>query len=314
VTLFARTSLLVALAVETACSSARDPPRCMGTEQSSVVNGSSEETYLGLGAAELRAIVEIVDGTLAGTAESPLCSGAFVTKDWVVTARHCLLIRQPNVVVAPLDESPGAILPVLEAVSSPTVDVALLRVDASGLAGPLAPLAAADELPRGVHLGTPVEFAGYGLTEGRTAHELRFAVEPITSIDGESIVVDGHGASGACDGDSGGPLLARGTNGAARVLGVLAFGSATCVDDDSYERLDALAPWILATAGPAPVATDCGSISAEGRCLFAGALWCDGGTLAAAECDAGTHCAFSAEDAGFRCVAGAADPCARADP
>jgi hypothetical protein len=219
------------------------------------------------------------------------------------------LIRQPNVLVAALGDSPAAALPVLETVPHPAADVALLRVDVSAVRGALDPLGVADELPHGVDVGARVEFAGYGLTEARTGRELRFATEPITSIEAGSIVVDGHGASGACDGDSGGPLLARGVSGTVRVLGVLAFGSETCVDDDSYERLDALAPWLHATAGPTPAATDCGNISAEGRCLFGSALWCDGGVLASAECGPEAPCAFSAEAAGFRCVTTAAAPC-----
>jgi secreted trypsin-like serine protease len=57
-------------------------------------------------------------------------------------------------------------------------------------------------------------------------------------------VVDGEGRTGACAGDSGGPLLVADSSGQARVAGVLDRGSADCLGLDLYTRIDALADWI----------------------------------------------------------------------
>lgn len=67
-------------------------------------------------------------------------------------------------------------------------------------------------------------------------------------------MVHGHGNSGACSGDSGGPLLARDEHGRVRVVGLLDAGHASCVEDDRYTRTDVLASWwTFEGAGSLPV-------------------------------------------------------------
>ena len=134
--------------------------------------------------------------------------------------------------------------------------------------------------------------------------QLRFLVESIVSVDSDAITVNGFHRSGACEGDSGGPLLVRGTTGEVRVIGVLSAGSASCLALDLYSRLDGLEDWIMGIAG-APIAEPqpCASVSSAGRCLYGNALWCEDGMLRTSFCASGSRCAWNATDGGFRCMA-----------
>jgi hypothetical protein len=160
-------------------------------------------------------------------------------------------------------------------------------------------------------LGDVAELAGYGITEEGTVGGLRFLTEAITALDPATITVAGFGATGACEGDSGGPLLVRGRDGSPRVVGVLTVGSASCTGADDYVRLDAVQGWMQATIGSgAPDDADCGTIpSQQGRCLYGTAVWCSGMQLLAEHCMAGKECGWDGSQAGFRCVDSQSDPC-----
>lgn len=73
------------------------------------------------------------------------------------------------------------------------------------LVSPLSPAAdAVDESWTGRLSRAPVT----ATTRARTRGVQRFAVEAIDSVTATSLIVDGKGQSGACLGDSGGPLIA----------------------------------------------------------------------------------------------------------
>jgi hypothetical protein len=295
---------------------------CVETTQAPLIHGDANETFLGLAPAEIRAIVQVVDGDLwrpgTGDPSGGVCSGTFVAPAWVVTARHCLQIQSIAVAVEGGTGTSWTVLPVTRAVASPDVDVALLQVDTSAgsdagaidaVAG-IASIAPGGATTGDLAVGDVVEVAGYGITENRTVGDLRFLTEAISDIDPSTIIVDGRGASGACEGDSGGPLLLRGPDGAARVAAILAIGSDSCTGTDEYVRLDAIQAWVQATVGPVvPGVLDCGSISSEGRCLYGSAIWCSDARLAGDHCASGTQCGWDPRQAGFRCVDPASDPC-----
>jgi len=320
--------LTLALHLIGGCSSAlptadRVDGGCLETTAQALVNGAAQESYLGLAPSQIRAIVQIVEGT--ASSNPALCSGTLIAPGWVITAGHCLAIPTPEIVFRQ-GESMVAHR-ATKSVRHPSRDVALFqfeppppaagemaeagaRLDGTDAPAPIAvPGAALAIAPADV-----VELAGYGETETGEAFDLRFLPESVVHVDDQSITVSGFGQSGACAGDSGGPLLVRARDGAPVVAGVASFGSASCRDDDTYARLDGLVDWVTGIAGPA--ATDdrpCGGISEAGRCLYGSALWCSGGTLVSQPCGALQHCGWDPGPSGFRCVEEGRDPCAGVD-
>jgi hypothetical protein len=311
---------LAAGAVLASCSSPEPVHEsCPGTSTSALINGSADESYLAIGADQLRAIVRIQDAT---DPNGPLCSGVLVGENWAVTAAHCLQI-QSAVALARTDAGTVA-WRVSQTFAHPTLDLALLELEApdTGAAGE-AGTGGASAAPTGITPIEPasaddfgfvseeaVEVAGYGITETGSSHDLKFLTERIVTVADDLVTVDGFGTSGACAGDSGGPLLARGRDGRVVVAGVLSTGSASCREDDNYVRLDAAAAWMDEIMGTLDGGNaDCGAVSAEGRCLFGAALHCDGSTLISDVCEAGTRCGWDTASAGFRCVKPALDPC-----
>lgn len=271
------------------------------------MNGASEERYLGVADEQVRSIVQITDASGPG---GPLCTGVFVTDEWLVTARHCLEIASPRAVTTDASGEMVA-LPVVDSVPHPTADVALFRVASDDESVThFQPLSVATASELALSVGSVVDIAGYGLTEEGDTRELRFLSEPIVELDDDSYVVDGFGANGACLGDSGGPLIVRARSGAVLVAGILTSGSASCLDRDRYVRLDALSDWVLDVVGTSPRSDEgCGGISDAGRCLYGSAVSCDDETLVAEACSGDTACGWDSTRGGFRCVPAGRDPC-----
>jgi hypothetical protein len=160
----------------------------------------------------------------------------------------------------------------------------------------------------------PVDIAGFGVdTDGVPVTSLNFLAERIARVDAETVVVDGHGRTGACIGDSGGPMLLRDKTGSLAVAGVLSEGAGTCTGEDHYVRADLLRAWVSATDGVTTGSGSCGSVTPVGFCRQGRPIWCEGGTLTSVSCAAGTACGFSAHAGGYRCVAPQGDACAGVD-
>ncbi|HEY3500903.1 MAG TPA: trypsin-like serine protease [Polyangiaceae bacterium] len=213
-----------------------------------IVGGAPSPELVRLAEAELGAIVAVLARPAGSSAEPDLCSGVAVEPGVVLTARHC---------VTSDDDPSGHGLEVSVVAGSPfepsvrggaadrirlhpRLDIALL--DVSWLAasnGPFVPLERGELVDAWV--GTPVELAGFG-ESGSELGTLAFAVEPVARLETDHIVVDGAGASGACLGDSGGPLFGA-TPAGVRVLGILDYGAASCVGEDFYTRVDRLWDW-----------------------------------------------------------------------
>lgn len=295
---------------------------CSGSGQAALLNASDTESYLGLSESQRSATVKVVNGN--SPIDGPLCSGAFVARDWVVTAQHCLVIPMPVVLVGGTGTgSPIVSLSVVRSVPHPSRDVALLQVDLAGPdagvevdgGGPrVSPLLFASSDASPLAAGDVVDLAGYGLTESGDQRELRFLAESIVDIDDTNVTVSGFGANGACEGDSGGPLLVRAADGSVVVAGVLSAGSITCVEEDKYVRLDAVRDWAMTVIG-ADVSPDveCGTITERGRCLYGNAIWCVGNELTAERCKNGTECGWDVDQGAYRCVSPSLDPCLGVD-
>jgi hypothetical protein len=92
-------------------------------------------------------------------------------------------------------------------------------------------------------LGERVVIAGYGRSEDGLLGVLRFAKEEVLRVDPVFLHISSFGKSGACTGDSGGPVFWA-HDGRVELLGILQEGSSTCKGMERYTRLDARLEWI----------------------------------------------------------------------
>ena len=195
-----------------------------------------------------------------GVLESPtglaLCTATEIAPGWALTAGHCarsdrLWFRSPS-----SDLGPTAACSVA---SHPQHDALLLKLQGEPeLSSCASPIELVREPLSEELLGGEALIAGTGLTEDESSGELLFLETRVTALNATEIRVDGHGESGACTGDSGGPLLLRDSSGKVRVAGVLDRGSADCLGIDVYVRADVLEPWVRDTMA-ASTSTRCRS-------------------------------------------------------
>jgi len=291
------------------CSAPSAGVDCPALAAEPLTHAASSEVYLAMSPEQVRAIVAI--GSAAGGPQ--LCSGVFLATSWVLTAGHCLQITEPEVRLG--SGASAATLPVLSHSRHPALDLALLEVDARAVSARFSALAVSTGgAPVPLLIGSAVELAGYGLTETQTIGELRFLVEPITGLTTSSIMVDGFGQSGACIGDSGGPLLKRGPDGSVTVVGILSSGADSCLDQDSYVTLAPASDWLASVMGSTAMdRPGCGSFTSEGRCFDSTAIWCESGELVSTACPSDLNCGWDRQALGFRCVPPKSDPCSGAD-
>jgi hypothetical protein len=214
----------------------------------------------------------------------------------VLTAAHCVLTGTGRIAVpssfsvvtgvADLREAaPGQVSPVSQALVFPGYDSArnlndaALLVLAAPVAAPALPLATAADEALLVE-GTQVAVAGWGLTQfepprlpavlrqaqsvvrgsslcERKARSLRSVYEP-----GSQICVKGAGArAGLCNGDSGGPGIARRPDGTPVQIGIVSMKGSLSCDPHTPQvlaRVDRVSSWVaewiaaVETGAPAP--------------------------------------------------------------
>ncbi len=274
--------------------------------QARIYHGAPRPSTLSLSADQRAAIVAVYPDD-----RGAICSGVVVAAGVAVTAGHCV---DPGRLDALRIGYWHPSLPetgVRSAEVHPEVDVAVLLFAAGALGERLEPLPLIDHGIDESWVGARVELAGYGGTEEGGVGGLRFVHEAIVAVEAATIVVDGLGHSGACGGDSGGPLLARDDLGRVRVVGLLDSGHASCVQDDHYVRTDALAQWWpsegLEARGDE---RGCEGLDREGSCVRGRAMRCgEGGSVEVEVCGAGQRCGQAPAATGFTCVSESDDVC-----
>ncbi|MBI2894498.1 MAG: trypsin-like serine protease [Deltaproteobacteria bacterium] len=268
-----------------------------------IYNGTAEPTVVPLAPGQVIAV-----GTFGG------CSGALIAPSWVLTATHCGLYAGAEFCIGEEPGQPDTCLGSVGVVDNPSGDMTLVELDrdAREALPSVVPIPILTEGMDEGWVGRMAEAAGYGEQEDGSSGEREFTAEPIASISGDTLTIDGEGQRGVCFGDSGGPVMVVASDGTARVAGDLSNGDGSCVGQDNFTRVDVYREWIEESTGPTAPPDGCGDVGNGGRCLDGAAIWCEGDELRSEPCAGGLACGWDAAAGGFRCVDGG-DPCAGLD-
>lgn len=186
------------------------------------------------------------------------------------------------------DESDVAVLVLPEPASSAVAGIVPIAVNCTPLEGLS-------------FVGRYVQNVGYGVTQAgpHPPDNTRkwWTVEEVVALSAFDFIVDGHGVSSVCGGDSGGPSLWTLPDGVIRVVGTVSWGDPDCVSEDHFTRVDDCCDFIGGFLDP------CGDVGWEGTCRGDDAVWCEDGVIRVRNCaDCDQRCGWVEEMDAYYCI------------
>jgi hypothetical protein len=224
----------------------------------------------------------IIGGTPANVGDWPsvvaisvgggLCTGTLITKDWVLTAGHCVtpsevgLATQQQVTqsvrvhfnTVDVFRDPGMAVMAADTIPDPMFNVSALGQYDSGLIKLATPVTGVKPIPVNFDaskapVGVQVTMVGFGATAvgGGGSVGVEYVVQQ-TSVscagdggsDANLLCFSQVSGKGKCSGDSGGPSFAK-LGGKLVEVGVTSFGDQTCAQFGADTRTDAEKAFIL---------------------------------------------------------------------
>lgn len=294
------------------------------THHKAIRNGSIFPQNIYLNNNKLKAIGWLYKGS----ASQRFCSATLISRDLILTARHCFENEETGAYEFPQgdvgfailkDGSNGfdyeALFPFDESYLEihETMDVAIIRY-------PNFPFDAYNVTPIAINqtsleeglfttiIDQNVDAAGYGITFEERAQGRYFTSVHVELINSRSLIVNGEWNQGICRGDSGGPILANGIDGQVKVIGVVSKGDPCCVGIDQVTRIDVLFDWIqnYSFVDPiieTPLPRDCWGISTFNSCKKDILLSCYQGIKQEVDCNENqAQCDFDPTLGIFNCI------------